>query len=82
MEEQVDSKLTRSIGLSNFNAAQITKILKNCRIKPDALQIEVHIYLQNHKLVKFAQDNGIVVVAYSPLGAPGRITYAKEAGLR
>lgn len=81
MEEQVDAGRTKTIGLSNFNSAQIDRILKIARIKPASLQIENHLYLQQNELVKFCQDNGIVVVAYSPLGAPGRSEYREDSGL-
>ncbi|KAL1497126.1 hypothetical protein ABEB36_008136 [Hypothenemus hampei] len=82
MEEQVDARRTRTIGLSNFSQQQISKILKNARIKPAALQIEVHIYNQSDKLINYAQTNGLIVVAYSPLGAVGRIVYSEDSGLK
>ena len=43
MEECVDSKLTKAIGLSNFNSQQIDKILKEGKIKPSMLQVCVHV---------------------------------------
>ncbi|KAL1491296.1 hypothetical protein ABEB36_011914 [Hypothenemus hampei] len=70
-EEQVDQGRTRTIGISNFNIKQIERILKIARIKPASLQVENHVFLQQNDLVKYAQDNGIVVVGYSPLGSPG-----------
>lgn len=69
LEECVDQGLTKSIGLSNFNISQCEDVLKNCRIKPVCNQIEVHPYFQNDKLVEFCQNNGMIVVGYSPLGA-------------
>jgi len=81
LEEQVDLGRTKTIGLSNFNISQISKILKIARIKPASLQIEIHVYLQNEELVKFAQKNGIVVVGYSSLGAPGSAIYSSDSGL-
>uniref|UniRef100_A0A182NKU4 NADP-dependent oxidoreductase domain-containing protein n=1 Tax=Anopheles dirus TaxID=7168 RepID=A0A182NKU4_9DIPT len=71
MEAVADAGLARSIGLSNFNQRQIQRVLDNCRIKPANLQIENHIYLQQHGLVKFCKANGITVTAYSPLGSKG-----------
>ncbi|KAJ8918851.1 hypothetical protein NQ315_011139 [Exocentrus adspersus] len=72
MEEQVDAGRTKAIGLSNFNQRQIEKIMKSARIKPTCLQIEIHVDFQQRDLINFCHKNGIVVVAYSPLGAPGR----------
>jgi len=72
LEECQKKGLTRSIGLSNFNSQQIKRVLDNCTIKPAVLQIESHPYLNNKKLVKYCQDLGIAVTAYSPLGSPDR----------
>ncbi|KAJ8922409.1 hypothetical protein NQ315_004355 [Exocentrus adspersus] len=71
MEELVGLGLSKSIGVSNFNADQISRLLKNCKIPPCNLQIEHHAYLQQKDLVQFCKENKIVVTAYSPLGSPG-----------
>ncbi|CAH1783108.1 unnamed protein product [Owenia fusiformis] len=68
MESCVDLGLTKYIGLSNYNSKQIQRILDTCRIKPVNLQIEVHPYLSNSKLVAFCKSHDITVMAYSPLG--------------
>lgn len=68
MEEQVNNGLTKAIGLSNFNTKQIQRILDNCKIKPDAVENENHLYLQEPEFVKFCNDNGIKMIAYSSLG--------------
>ncbi|XP_048774354.2 aldo-keto reductase family 1 member B7-like [Ostrea edulis] len=72
MEKLVDEGLVKSIGLSNFNKSQIERVLQNCRIKPGNLQIEVHPYMSNKKLIDFCSANGISVTAYAPLGNPNR----------
>jgi len=77
LEACVDEGLIKSIGLSNFNSVQIQNILDNCRIKPAVLQVEVNLYFQQHKLVKFCQERGIAVVSYSSFGSPKR-PWAKE----
>nr|CAD7458325.1 unnamed protein product [Timema tahoe] len=70
MEECVRQKLTKSIGVSNFNSEQVTRVLEKSSIKPVMNQVECHPYLQQKKLIKFCKDHDIAVTAYSPLGAP------------
>lgn len=70
MEELVGAGLTKSIGVSNFNETQITRILNNATIAPANLQVELHAYLQQKDLVNFCKSKNIVVTAYSPLGSP------------
>lgn len=71
MEQLVDNKLVKSIGISNFNKRQIDLILSVCRIKPVNLQVEIHANFPNTKLVEYAQSKGLTVTAYAPLGSPG-----------
>lgn len=68
MESLVDKKLARSIGVSNFSAQLIMDLLRHARIRPATLQIEHHPYLQQKELVKYVQNEGIVITAYSSFG--------------
>ncbi|KAI5746771.1 hypothetical protein M8J77_007302 [Diaphorina citri] len=70
MEKCVEKGLAKSIGVSNFNSGQIKRILDCAKIKPVNLQIEVHPYLNQRKLIDFCKKHNITVTAYSPLGAP------------
>merc|ERR1712070_1117360 len=69
LEECVDSKLTRSIGLSNFNSTQVTEICSKAKVQPAVVQVEVHPFFNNKKFVEFTQEKGLCVTAYSPLGS-------------
>lgn len=72
MEKMVEKKLTKSIGISNFNSQQVTRVLKIAKIKPVTNQIECHPYLNQNKLMQFCEERGITITAYSPLGSPNR----------
>ncbi|GBP18353.1 Aldo-keto reductase AKR2E4 [Eumeta japonica] len=69
MEETKKLGLAKSIGLSNFNQSQIQRILDNAEINPSVLQVEVNLNLGQDRLIEYAKDKGIVVMAYTPFGS-------------
>ncbi|CAO1444368.1 unnamed protein product [Diamesa hyperborea] len=73
--------LTKHIGVSNFNERQLQRLLDNSVQKPEALQIEMHVYLQQKDLAKFCRSNNILITAYSPLGSKGIEQILKSAGI-
>lgn len=72
LEEEVKNGRVKHIGTSNMSVPKMKNLLEDCNIKPANNQIELHPYLQQNDVVKFCQDNGITVTAYSPLGSPDR----------
>ncbi|CAO3612924.1 unnamed protein product [Cunninghamella echinulata] len=68
MEKLVDDKLVRNIGVSNCNVQTILDMLTYVRHKPSVLQVELHPYLQQQRLVKWVQKQGIQVTSYSSFG--------------
>jgi len=70
-ERMHEAGLAKHLGISNFNIAQIQRLLDNSVVKPEVLQIEMHVYLQQKELVAFCKENNILVTAYSPLGSKG-----------
>ncbi|KAI9275436.1 xylose reductase [Phascolomyces articulosus] len=70
MEKLVDDGLTRNIGISNFNVQAILDLLTYCKYKPATLQVEIHPYFPQKRLVEWVQAQGIHITAYSSFG-PG-----------
>lgn len=69
-EKLLKSGKTKAIGVSNFRQGDLEALFKIANIKPAVNQIEYHPSLQEQSpgIVKFCQDNDIVVSAYGPLG--------------
>lgn len=68
LEDLYLDKKIRSIGVSNFDEADLQNIFDNCRIRPMVNQIEVNIANCPLNLIKFCQKNEVVVEAYCPNG--------------
>ena len=71
MEEAYKEGKVRAIGVSNFLVDDLENIINNCEIKPMVNQILLHIGETPVDVIKFCQENDIVVEAYSPI-AHGR----------
>ena len=69
MEGLVDKGLARQIGVCNYSTALLHDLMSYARIKPAMLQVESHPYLTQEALLRTANDYGIAVTAFSPLGA-------------
>ena len=67
MESLVDSKLTKSIGISNYNVENIFNILSVCRIKPVVNEVEFNLFLCQKDLKEFCDKENIVLFAYNPM---------------
>ena len=69
MERLVQDGLVRAIGVCNFTTALLRDLLTCAEIPPAVLQVELHPYLTQEKLVRFCRENEIAITAFSPLGA-------------
>lgn len=69
MEELPKAGLVRAIGVSNFTPPQLIDLFSYAKILPAVLQVEMHPYLQQRRLLEFCQYRDIAVTAYSPLGS-------------
>ena len=67
MEEAYKEGKLRAIGVSNFLVDDLENIINHCEIKPMANQILLHIGETPVDVIKFCQENDIVVEAYSPI---------------
>jgi D-xylose reductase len=69
MEDLKESGLVKHIGVCNYNSALLHDLMAYAKQKPEVLQVEAHPYLSQERLIKLAQDYGMTVTAFSPLGA-------------
>ncbi|GAX02104.1 aldo/keto reductase [Secundilactobacillus silagei] len=69
MQDIYLSDRAKSVGVSNFNSHDLENLLTwdGLTIKPAVDQIQYYIGYTQDSIVKTAEDNGIVVQAYSPL---------------
>jgi aldehyde reductase len=68
MERLVDSGRCRAIGLSDISLNELLPVYQLARIKPAVVQVEAHPYLPETELLEFCKKNGIVFLAFAPLG--------------
>ncbi len=68
LEEAADAGFIRSIGVSNFLEEDIDNILSSCKTKPTVNQISTFIGRTQTDLIRYSEQVGMVVEAYSPLG--------------
>lgn len=68
LENLVDEGRCKSIGLSDITLHALKEIVAQARIKPAVVQVEVHPYLPEWELLDFCKQQGIIVLAFAPLG--------------
>ncbi|MFD6279667.1 aldo/keto reductase [Streptomyces sp. NPDC060209] len=59
----------RAIGVSNFTAGHLTRLMETCDIVPAVNQVELHPLFPQRELREFHAAHGIVTQAWSPLGS-------------
>lgn len=67
LEEYHKKGIIKNIGVSNYNEHNLQYILNNCVIKPYTNQIELSPFCTRKSLVKYCEDNSIIITAHSPL---------------
>ena len=68
MEKLVDGGKCKAIGLSDVSLDHLPEIFQAARIKPAVVQVESHPYLPQTELLAFCKNNGVVMLAFAPLG--------------
>lgn len=71
-EALVDLGLVRYIGMSNMTVPKLEAVLPLCRIRPAALEMELHPSFQQKELFEYAAAHAILPVGYCPIGSPSR----------
>jgi alcohol dehydrogenase (NADP+) len=72
MEKLVEMGLVRHIGTSNMTIPKLELLLRDCRIKPAANEMELHPHFQQQALFDYVRKVGLVAIGYSPVGSPAR----------
>ena len=78
LEKAYEQGKLKSIGISNFNEAEIENILKHCKIKPQLIQVEAHPYFSQTKLLQTLNKHNIALQAWYPLGGRGNQSIMNE----
>ncbi|WP_404320808.1 aldo/keto reductase [Arthrobacter luteolus] len=80
LEEAHDAGKLRSIGVSNFEQADLQNILDGCTVPPQVNQVLLHVGNTPTELLDFCTENNMLVEAYSPI-AHGEILGNAEVGV-
>lgn len=73
MVELRASGRARSIGVSNFHAPHLERLIDETGVVPVINQIELHPYFQQRELREVHAAHGIVTESWSPLGRGGEL---------
>ena len=71
-ERLADMGLARYIGMSNMTIKKLEAVLPQCRIKPAAIEMELHPSFQQQELFDYCVSKNIQPISFSPIGSPTR----------
>lgn len=57
----------RAIGVSNFERVDLDNLLAACSVKPMVNQVLAHVSNTPEELIRYTQEQGLLVEAYSPI---------------
>ncbi|ETI45912.1 hypothetical protein L914_09281 [Phytophthora nicotianae] len=67
LEDMQTEGILRDIGVSNFGELHLQRLAETWRVKPAVNQVELHPWLARADTVKYCEEQGIIMEAYSPL---------------
>ena len=79
MERARELGYTRSIGISNYNVAEVGELLSSANVPPVVNQVQFSPYEYRKTLLDACAQHGIALEAYSPLGT-GRHLSSEAVG--
>lgn len=71
-EQLVEMGLVKHIGMSNMTIPKLKAALPLCKIKPAALEMELHPSFQQPELFNYAVAHQMAPIGYCPIGSPSR----------
>ncbi len=71
-ERLVDMGLVKHIGMSSMTIPKLEAVLPLCRIKPAAIEMELHPSFQQQALFDYIVARGIQPIGFCPIGSPTR----------
>ncbi|CAJ0584017.1 unnamed protein product, partial [Mesorhabditis spiculigera] len=82
MEKNYNQKLTRAIGVSNYNIDQIERIMAEAEVPIHNQQVELHLYFPQFELEEVCKKHNISLTSFSTLGSPGRFNFTLPNGVK
>ncbi|KAH0363965.1 hypothetical protein KCU65_g7035, partial [Aureobasidium melanogenum] len=79
MESLLSTGKVRAIGVANFSAVHLEKLLKTANVVPAVNQTELQPLLPQKKLHEYCQARGIHQTAFGPLGGTGSTLHEEPA---
>ena len=71
-ERLVDMGLVKYIGMSSMTIPKLEAVLPLCRIKPAAIEMELHPSFQQQELFDYILKREIQPIGFCPIGSPTR----------
>ena len=78
MEKLVEAGKVKAIGVCNYSKRYLEELLSKAKIVPAVNQIENHPSLPQQEIRDLCAENGILIIAYSPLGSTGSPQFKTE----